>query len=92
MPTLKRKRRLWDAYTFAGFRPEPMVRGVFGDPKARVIALNRRTKKQSAARAANRTRDGTTAGVAGRATFRAAIRASIWSSRYGAWHAGVAAR
>ena len=32
-----------------GFRPEPTVRGVFGDPKARVIRLKRRSKKRLAA-------------------------------------------
>ena len=31
----KRQRRPWDAYAFRGFRPQPTVRGVFGDPKAR---------------------------------------------------------
>src|SRR5438094_4372481 len=33
---VRRKRRLSDAYSFPGFRPEATVRGVFGDPKARV--------------------------------------------------------
>ena len=47
----KRQRRLWDAYAFPGFRPHPTVRGVFGDPKARVITLKRRSKKRSAAAA-----------------------------------------
>jgi len=46
--TAKRKRRLWDAYAFAGFRPEGTVRGIFGDPKARIIKLNRRSKKRDA--------------------------------------------
>src|SRR6266571_5583410 len=41
----KRSRRLWDTYSFPGFRPEPTVRGIFGDPKARVITLKRRSKK-----------------------------------------------
>ena len=45
----KRARRLWATYAFPGFRPHPMVRGIFGDPKARVIALERRSKKRSAA-------------------------------------------
>src|SRR6266496_1316750 len=47
--TAKRSRRLWDAYCFPGFRPEPTVCGVFGDPKARVIRLSRRSKKRLAA-------------------------------------------
>src|SRR5438874_6671724 len=42
--TSKQQRRLWDTYSFCGFRPEPTVRGIFGDPKARVIKLNRRSK------------------------------------------------
>ncbi len=38
------KRRRQDAYRFAGFRSLATVQGVFGDPKARVITLNRRAK------------------------------------------------
>jgi hypothetical protein len=33
----KRQRRIWDTYSFAGFRAQPMVRGIFGNPKARII-------------------------------------------------------
>src|SRR5258707_5956717 len=40
----KRKRRLWDAYALPDFRPEGTVRGIFGDPKARIIRLTRRSK------------------------------------------------
>jgi hypothetical protein len=40
----KRRRRIWDTYSFAGFRAQPMVRGIFGDPKARIIPLKRRSK------------------------------------------------
>ena len=36
----KRVRRLWDMYAFPSFRPRPTVRGVFSDPKARVITLD----------------------------------------------------
>ena len=43
----KRQRRLWDTYTFPGFRPQPTVRGVFGDPKARLIMLARRVRCRS---------------------------------------------
>src|SRR6516225_10166895 len=39
--TRQRRRRLWDAYCFPGFRPQPTVHGVFGDPKARVAALKK---------------------------------------------------
>ncbi|MEI6723771.1 MAG: hypothetical protein WCO67_23670, partial [Betaproteobacteria bacterium] len=56
----KRQRRLWDAYAFPGFRPQPTVRGVFGDPNARVITLVRRSKKRSAGAVVDCTRVGTT--------------------------------
>lgn len=37
--------RLLDIYRFPGFVPRPQVRGVFGDPLAVVISLQRRRKK-----------------------------------------------
>ena len=52
MPTHRRKRRLTDAYAFPGFRPLATVQGIFGDPKARVVTLRRRSKKRAAALAA----------------------------------------
>ena len=88
----KRTRRLWDAYAFPGFRPQPTVRGVFGDPKARVITLERRSKKHSAAAVVERTWAGTTGGRVRFAICPAAIRASISNSRFGAFSAEVAAR
>ena len=45
-------RRLLDVYQFPGFRPKAKLKGVFGDPKARVIRLERRQKKQGAGVAA----------------------------------------
>jgi hypothetical protein len=56
----KLRRRLSDTYAFPGFRPHPTVRGVFGDPKVRVITLIRRSKKRSAAPAVACTGAGTT--------------------------------
>jgi transposase len=50
------------------------VRGVFGDPKARVIGLNRRSKKPLAAVAVTSRWAGTTARCAGCAICRAATR------------------
>src|SRR5664280_2738635 len=79
----KRQRRLWDTYTFPSFRPQPTVRGVFGDPKARIITLARRAKKRFAGAAGKFIRVGTT-GVYGRfAICRAATRASSWRLRSG---------
>src|SRR5437870_3808337 len=41
---MRRARRLVDVYRFPAFRPRAAVRGVFGDPKARVVRLERRGK------------------------------------------------
>lgn len=43
-----RKRQLLDEYQFPGFRPKANIKGVFGDPKARVIHLKRTQKKRCA--------------------------------------------
>jgi transposase len=48
-------------YSFPGFRPKPTVRGIFGDPKARVIRLERRSKKRRAGAAVACRWAGTTA-------------------------------
>ena len=71
--TAKRRRRLWDAYCFPGFWPEPTVRGIFGDPKARVISLKRRSKKRRAAVAVGSRWAGTTARSVGCAIYHAGI-------------------
>jgi len=86
----KRKRRLWDAYAFPGFRPQHTVRGVFGDPKARVITLVRRSKKTLAAVAIKSTRVGTTDARGVFAICPAATRAFIWRSRCAACNARIA--
>lgn len=70
----KRVRRLWDAYAFSGFRPLPAVRGVFGDPKGRVVNLTRRSKKLSVAAVGACSLVGTTVECAGFTICRAAIR------------------
>src|SRR3972149_1600200 len=79
----KRRRRLLDAYRFAGVRPLEQVRGVFGDPLARVVTLVRRSKKRPAACAGACNRAGTTAERDGGATCHVGRIGSIWSSRCG---------
>jgi hypothetical protein len=74
------KRRLWDAYAFPGFRPEATVRGIFGDPKVRIIRLRRRSKKRCAAVVDACIRVGTIAGLAACAIYHAATRGSISNS------------
>jgi len=41
-----KKRELRDEYRFPGFYPETEIQGIFGDPRARIITLKRRQKKQ----------------------------------------------
>src|SRR4029078_6167774 len=79
--SIKRTRRLWDTYAFEGFRPSSSVRGVFGDPKARVIALVRRSKKLYVAAAGKYSKAGTTVESARFEICHAAIRECTWSSR-----------
>ncbi|MBM4307130.1 MAG: hypothetical protein FJ123_10375 [Deltaproteobacteria bacterium] len=43
-----KQRRLLDEYRFPGYRPRAEIRGVFGDPRARVIPLERTGKKRYA--------------------------------------------
>jgi hypothetical protein len=74
--------RLPDAYRFPGFRPEPIVRGFFGDPKARIVSLRRRQKKRPVAPVANPFEAVTTESRGKRAICPAATPASTWSSRF----------
>ncbi|MCH8039426.1 MAG: hypothetical protein IH977_03665 [Nitrospinae bacterium] len=71
-------RRLADAYRFPGFRPRATVRGVFGDPKARVLRLQRRGKKRRAAPAVKCPGCSTPTRSAGFGTCRVATPASTW--------------
>ena len=48
-------KNLWDIYQFSSFRVERRVAGVFGDPYALVLRLQRRGKKRFAGSAAVRT-------------------------------------
>jgi hypothetical protein len=41
-------KHLRDVYRFPGFVPLPKVQGIFGDPRAVVITLQRRRKKRAA--------------------------------------------
>ena len=76
-----KQRRLWDTYRFAGFRPRTTVQGIFGDPKARVVYLDRRGKKRYAAAAVLSSEAGTIASDDGFATWGVEIVESIWISK-----------
>src|SRR5260370_24795639 len=82
MSTRRCKRRLADAYAFPRFRPLATVRGIFGDSKARIVTLVRRSKKHVAVLVARVAMAGTTArcGVCG--ICRAARRAGTLGSRF----------
>jgi hypothetical protein len=87
-----RKRRLWDAYVFPDFRPEATVRGIFGDPKARIIRLRRRSKKRGALVAVASIRAGMTVRSVAYVISRAAILAYFSSSKCGACAVGRVAK
>jgi len=88
----RRRLQLRDAYRFAGFRPDRTVTGVFGDPKARVIALSRRSKKRRVEPAGKFGRAFTTGGSAASAICRAATRGYFSTSRSGGSIAVVAGK
>ena len=92
MPTSSKPKRLADAYRFPGFRPLSKLRGVFGDRKARVVTLVRRSKKRFAVRAGRGIADGTTGRCGERGICPTATRASISNSRCGESLADVVAK
>jgi len=90
MPTSIKRKYLRDSYRFPGFYPSVTVSGVFGDHRARVIRLTRRSKKQSVQPVKVFTTAGTTEGFAEFAIFRARARASILRSTFAASAVGTA--
>ena len=86
------RRRLIDAYAFPGFRPLSSVRGVFGDPEARVVTLVRRSKKPSAVVAGRAASHGTTVSDGGYGTYRLVTSACTLTLKSAASRAGPAAR
>src|SRR3970040_43268 len=91
MARSRKRRRLSDAYAFPGFRPLAIVHGVFGDPKARIVTLVRRSKTPSVETAARRITPGTTAPDVECAIWQSPTTASTWTWRFVACGAGVAA-
>jgi len=74
--------RLPDTYRFPGFRPAAIVRGIFGDPMARIVALQRRRKNRPAVSAVNPGAPITTASRGASATCPAATPGSTWRSKF----------
>ena len=69
-------KRLVDIYRFPGFVPQPKIRGLFGDPWAVVLTLQRRRKKRAAGSAAKPSAPTTTSGHAVSATWPVATNGS----------------
>jgi hypothetical protein len=85
---MHKHKRLIDSYRFKGYEPSENLTGIFGDPKARVIHLKRREKKQSVHCVALRTKAITTERRAACATSPAETCVSTSTWRYAACFAG----
>ena len=72
----------WTHMRFRGFRPGKTVKGVFGDPQARVITLARRSKKRPVALVAKCIPAGTTGRCGESATCPVLTCAFTWTSKY----------
>jgi hypothetical protein len=77
-----KKRRLLDEYQFPGFRPRSEIQGIFGDPRARVIRLDRTQKKLHAAVAVLFTGVTTTRQYDGYGICPVGMHGSIWRWRF----------
>ncbi len=80
---MKKIKKLLDAYTFPGFRPLAVVKGKFGDNKARIITLVRRQKKLYAAVAERLIKAFTTTKPDWSGICHAAMPGFIWNLRCG---------
>ena len=79
---MKKTKKLLDEYRFPGFRPKAKLKGLFGDPQARVIELKRRQKKPVVAVAGLLTGVFMTARYGKFATCLVAGSGSIWKWKY----------
>ena len=89
---MRKKRSLYDAYHFPGFKPQRRVSGIFGDPNALVIRLTRQEKKQFVALATEFTGLFMTARIDKFVIFLAAIDACTSNWRFDAFSVRVATR
>ena len=78
VPRMKIVKRLSDEYRFPGFLPEVTLKGLFGDPCARIITLIRRQKKHAVAIVAEFIRATTTRRYDWCGTCPVAKSGSIW--------------
>lgn len=87
-----KKRRLRDEYQFPGFSPRAEVKGIFGDPKARIIKLERTQKKQYAGIVAKFIGVITTREFDGYEIYPVGMHGYIWKWRFGEYCVGDARR
>jgi len=87
---MKRKKQLYDAYRFEGFRPIKTLKGLFGDPMARIIVLQRRGKKRFVEVAGRFHVVFMTEEPAWYGTSPAEICGFTWRWNCGGWNAAVA--
>jgi hypothetical protein len=76
-----KSKRLSDTYRFRGFKPQAKIIGIFGDPKARVVRLERTGKKLSVVPVGSLATVITIAASGEFETSRAGIQKSSSSSR-----------
>jgi hypothetical protein len=89
---MEKKRQLLDEYRFPGFRPRTDVHGVFGDPKARVIRLERKQKKQSVDVVGKYTEAITTRRFGGYEICHVGMHGYTWKWKSGGYYARGAER
>ena len=89
---MQKRQRMVDLYAFPGFRPRAGVVGVFGDPNARVVRLERRGKKPAVGYAAGVRVESTNGSFDGCEIFRQEQARVYWSWRFGAFCVGTAGR
>jgi hypothetical protein len=89
---MNKHKRLLDAYRFEDFVPLSRIKGVFGDPLARIIPLQRRGKKRFAEGVEEVPGPSMTAKHGWCGTSLAGITGYTWKWRYGGFNARVAAR
>jgi hypothetical protein len=79
---MSKTKHLEDAYRFPGFHPLRWVKGIFGDPWARLLTLRRQEKKPSVELAVRFTDPTTITGCGKSATCPAAVSASTWNWKH----------
>jgi hypothetical protein len=92
MPVSTKPKTQLDAYRFAGVRPKARLRGVFGDSKARIITLTRRSKKLFAVVVAEPIVAFTIVPRGRYGISPLATCASTWGSRCAGWSVEVVAK